>query len=260
MARHRFFLGGALRAAPGDVASARLEPRDLHHATAVLRLRAGEEVEFVEPGGHVIVSRIETVTPHELRVVVLERSPSPPPVCEAVLAQGLCKGEKMDAIVRQAVEIGADEIVPVVFERTVVRLDARKRAARTERWQAIAKSAAEQAHRSSIPRVVQPIGVKPLTDVIAGCDRALVLWEDAGAGAPSIGGALAGLRARAGEGRTPRICLVVGPEGGLTPHEVATLEAAGAVVVTLGDRPLRSETAAIVALALTFDAMGGLGP
>lgn len=251
MSAPRFFLTDALPKGEGAVV-APLAEEDLHHARAVLRIATGEEVELIEPDGAGWRARVAAAGADGLEVEALDRLEARlhPKI---TLVQGVAKGEKMDAIVRQAVEIGAVEIVPVLFERSVVKLDAKKRADRGTRWRRIAKSAAEQSHRDAVPLVHDPATLAEALPVIASHDGVIVVWEEARGQ-----GLAAGVASWATEPDV-RVALVVGPEGGLSADEVARLEGLGAVPVTLGATILRTETAAIVALALAVHAFGGLG-
>ncbi|MDZ4168831.1 MAG: 16S rRNA (uracil(1498)-N(3))-methyltransferase [Coriobacteriia bacterium] len=247
MSLHRFFLTEALAAGEGARVRLPLDSEDCHHAVSVLRLRVGEKIEGVEPDGGVWCARVEAADRDALVATLLTYTT---PVArrrpQVTLVQGVAKGEKMDAIVRQAVEVGADAVLPVLTERSIVRLDERKRAERGERWQRIAKSAAEQAHRTRVPQVAHPADWREAREQLAGADAVVVLWEDEHA--TSLAEALAPLR-----GRTDaHVALVVGPEGGLSPDEVAVLREAGATVATLGEPILRTETAAVVAVALAI--------
>jgi 16S rRNA (uracil1498-N3)-methyltransferase len=134
-----------------------------------------------------------------------------------------------------------------------VRLDARKSAERGERLRRIARSAAEQSHRDRVPVVLDPLPLSHALPLLAGCERVVVLWEEAEGG--SIREALGDLRGKAGV----RVALVVGPEGGLDADEVEQLESAGAAVVSLGPSILRTETAAVVAASIALHELGGLG-
>lgn len=253
MSAHRFFLtsGLASDAVGGSVVGLPLSPQDLHHAVSVLRVRIGERIEVVSPDGIGWAVAVTDAQPDGLSAELLERL-DPESTPDITLVQGVAKGEKMDAIVRQAVELGARAIIPLLSERCVVRLDETKSASRTARWRRVAGSAAEQSHRSSIPRVSEPMTLARFCETLADYDAVVVLWED-----ESQGGLAAALRAAAV--RSPRVAVVVGPEGGLAASEVDVLRAAGAAVVGLGPTIMRTETAAIVGLALVASHLGGLG-
>lgn len=252
MSSHRFFLTTALTTAAEGAVALPLTPEDLHHAVRVLRIRPGEDLEVVEPGGQAWLVHVESVSEDAVEAVPVEplaEKPGP----AVVLVQGLAKGEKMDAIVRQAVEVGVAEIIPVLTRRSIVRLDARKSAERGERLRRIARSAAEQSHRNRVPDVSDPMPLDSALPLLAGCARVVVLWEDStGSG---ISEALAGLCGSP----NARVAVVVGPEGGLDSAEVAQLEAIGAVVASLGPSILRTETAAVVAVSIALHELGGLG-
>jgi 16S rRNA (uracil1498-N3)-methyltransferase len=249
---HRFFLAGPLPAEPGQPLP--LASADLHHAVRVLRLRVGEHVEVVEVAGEVL--RAEVVSADDAGVVVTLLGPlsdGSRPLPHVTLFQGVAKGDKMDDIVRQAVEVGAEAVVPLMTSRTIVRLDATKRASRAERWQRIAKSAAEQAKRASVPSVSAPVGFAEATELLTEYDRVVVLWEESQS--TGLREALSDLRGHA----DARVALVIGPEGGLSAEEVSSLEARGAVVASLGPTVMRTQTAAVVSLVLAIAALGGMG-
>jgi 16S rRNA (uracil1498-N3)-methyltransferase len=255
MSFHRFFLTGPL---PGGVAARPLplSAADVHHAANVLRVKAGETIEVVEPNGAAWRVQVSAVGSQAIEGDLLGRieGATEAELPSVTLFQGVAKGEKMDDVVRQAVEIGAAAIVPVITSRSVVKLDADKRVARGERWRRIAESAAKQAHRNRVPEVSDPVGFAEATCLLGDFDCAIVLWEE------SSGAGIAELLARPAGAERPRtVALFVGPEGGLTTAEVETLVAAGALVATLGPSVLRTETAALVALALAVHELGGLG-
>lgn len=168
-----------------------------------------------------------------------------------VLVQCVAKGDKMDTIVRQAVEVGVSAIVPVMGERTIVRLDGRKRAERGERWRRVAKAAAEQSHRAFVPEVTDPAPFEETMELLASYDRVVVMCE--GESDISLASALCGL------GDSPSCAVVVGPEGGLSDAEVRLLLEHDAAPASLGTTILRTETAAVVAVALVLHQLGGLG-
>jgi 16S rRNA (uracil1498-N3)-methyltransferase len=250
MSAHRFFIVAPLGEGPEQLLP--LAPDDAHHAVAVLRVRPGEELDVVEPTGRVM--RVEVVSAGAegvfarlLREVATTAQP------QVTLVQGVAKGDKMDDIVRQAVELGAEKIMPVLTARSVVKLDTRKRAERGARWRRVAEAAAKQSKRNAIPVVEDPTTLRGLEVVFAGYDLVAVLWEECdGLG---LVDAVSPFAARP----NARVAVVVGPEGGLTAEEVTRLVDAGAVAVTLGPSILRTETAAVAAVALALSALGGLG-
>jgi 16S rRNA (uracil1498-N3)-methyltransferase len=249
---HRFFLSGPWPVLPGEPLP--LSAADQHHAVRVLRLRAGEIIELVGPDGDVASAEVVSADDGGVVATVVGAVEGANQVLPRVtLFQGVAKGDKMDDIVRQAVEVGAEAIVAMVTSRTIVKLDAAKRASRGERWRRIARSAAEQSKRSSVPQVSDPVTLAEAIEQLASFDRVVVLWEQSsGLG---LAEALVGVGADSGA----RVALVVGPEGGLSANEVDALAQAGAVVASLGPTVMRTETAAVVSLALAMGALGGMG-
>ncbi len=154
MSRSRFFLVSELPA--GSPVVLPLSPADQHHASRVLRVVAGEEIDVVEPSGAIWRVRVLRVSEDGISVERISELPASlhPHVG---LFQGVAKGDKMDLIVRQAVEVGASEIVPVLMSRSVVRLDPGKRNERGERWRRVARASAEQARRAAVPVVSDPV-------------------------------------------------------------------------------------------------------
>jgi 16S rRNA (uracil1498-N3)-methyltransferase len=250
MSAHRFFLESPV-ARDGASELLALSDADVHHAVDVLRLRVGETIDVVEPGGRVLSARVTEATRRGVRAEVLGEVSPRDGLARVTLVQGVAKGDKMDDIVRQAVEVGAEAIWPVLTARSVVKLDARKRLERGERWRRVAEAAAKQAKRASIPDVRDPMPLRVVAESLAQFDATIVLWEECGEERLSR----AVSRIARACGADARIALVVGPEGGLAAEEVAALEAAGACTATLGPTILRTETASVVALALALDAL-----
>ncbi len=223
------------RLGEGDVFTA-FDPEQAIEADAVI----------VESSGRSVRVRIEGARAAE---VVAPRA--------VTLVQALGKGDKLDAIVRDATELGVSRIVPVIAERSVVRpVDA---SARLSRWRRIAVEAARQCGRGDTARID---AVSPLIEAV----RALAPEHgrgDAGAwgaclvpGAPALlGQMLLALPAKA------PFTIVVGPEGGLAPGEIEACEAAGLACVGLGALVLRTETvcAAVLGALLVLDASPGAG-
>jgi 16S rRNA (uracil1498-N3)-methyltransferase len=162
------------------------------------------------------------------------------------LLQGVARGERMDLIVQKATELGIARIVPVLAERSVVRVDSKQRARKQEHWQGIVIAACEQCGRNRVPIVDEPM---PLGDALAKlpADSARALL------AADAGQSLADFAAR---GARRPLALLIGPEGGLADNERQFAAARGFQDCRLGPRILRTETAGLAALA-TLQAVAG---
>lgn len=228
-----------------------LSAEDARHLAVVLRASSGDEIVAVTPAGSALRVRLDSAGTEAVRGTVLEVMP---PVTEprVTLVYGVSKGAKVDQVVEDAVEVGASAILPVFCARSVVRMDAQKRAERGARWRRVAAAAAKQAQRTSVPRVDDPCDLRDALAAIAEHDLVLVAWEEAdGLGMrEALDSALAS---------SATVAVVVGPEGGLTDFEVESLREAGAIPVTLGATILRTETAGLIATALAIHELGGLG-
>lgn len=225
---------------------------DVHHARDVARLGVDEQIAVVEPDRSAWVVRI-TALGEAIEGLPVGELPAPAEP-HVTLIQGLAKGDKLDLIVEKTVELGIEAVVPIAFERSIVRLDGDRAQKRGERLRRVAGAAAKQAQRTYVPAILDPQPALLLLRVLADFDVVLVAWEDAD-DAPGIGEALTTARAS----RDSRVAIVVGPEGGLSEPEVAALTGAGAYAVSLGEFVLRTETAGIVASALCIYELGGLG-
>jgi 16S rRNA (uracil1498-N3)-methyltransferase len=159
---------------------------------------------------------------------------------EIVVAQGVPKGQKMDFIVEKLTELGVAAIVPLQSERTVVSDVSPNK---LERWRRLAKTAAQQCGRATIPLIEDPANLEQLLSRADAFDAVLLPWELAEP---------VPLRERLPallEG-AKRVLLIVGPEGGFSHAEAAAAQAAGAHAISLGKRILRTETAGLAAVAV----------
>lgn len=187
-----------------------------------------------------------------VRVLLEEALPAAEPPISITLLQSLVKGEKMDLIVRQAVELGVSTLIPVITGRSVPRWSAVQETRRLERWRAIARSAAAQCRRCRLPAVKAVIDFQRALAEIKAAPVALVPWEE------EKDTGIAGICSRPSP-QNRSVLVFIGPEGGLSSEEAAALSTAGAFKVHLGPRILRVETAAAVTLALVQAAWGDLG-
>ncbi len=159
-----------------------------------------------------------------------------------VLFQSLPKGDKMETVIQKAVELGVSEIVPVATQNCVVKLDEKRAAAKRSRWQAIAKSAAEQSKRSRIPQVGEVRDFRAAFEDAGRLDVRLFPYENA-RGMAHTREVLRGIK----EGDS--VGIFIGPEGGFSPQEVE-LARGEMEIISLGNRILRTETAGMAALSM----------
>ncbi len=222
----------------------------LHYLARVLRLGPGDELEVFDGAGRVFAARLASLDEDEA-IVELGPAREAPVAPRITLAQGIAKGDKMDLVVQKATELGVARVVPLQLERCVVRLDAARGADRAKRWQRIADEAARQSGRADVPAIDAPASLERfLADAASRGEQAAVLWEEEGSArlGPWIASHL-------GE----PMALVIGPEGGLSAAEVETIRGAGGMVVGLGPRILRTETAGLAALSVAMHLAGELG-
>ena len=159
---------------------------------------------------------------------------------QVTLLQGVARGERMDFIVQKATELGVVRIVPVLCERSVVKLDAKQRSRKRDHWQAVSISACEQSGRNRVPEVSEPAALGDAVATLAAGGLHCLLAAD---GEES----LASAAARA----APRpIVLLIGPEGGLAENERRFALGNGFVACRMGPRVMRTETAGLAALAI----------
>ncbi len=226
---------------------------DVKHIVRVLRMEAGERVIVCDGIGHAFcVELTDLGQDRVLGQIVEQLTDQVETAVKITLAQGLPKGDKMDMIVQKGTEVGISRFIPLEMARCIVQYDQKKEQKRRERWQKIAKEAAEQAHRTLVPSVAVGMTFERLMNSLDGFDLVIVPYE---------GEKARGLREVLSERPdVEHICMVIGPEGGITEKEIATALAMGAIPVTLGSRILRTETAGLVAAACIcyqFGEMGG---
>jgi len=215
----------------------------------VLRLRAGDTVVATDGAGHDYTVRLESLGDAVTGTVLAAAAGPRESPLAVTLVQGVPKGDKMEAIVRAATELGVARVRPALCERTIVRLEPGRWRDRARRWQRVAREAAKQCGRAVIPEVEPP---RALGECLVGetVDLGLCLWEGGGVPLPE---ALAAATA-------PRSALIViGPEGGLAPAEVDAARARGLTIAALGPRILRTETAGPAVIAILQARFGDLG-
>ncbi len=209
------------------------------HLTRVLRLEAGAKIVVFDGRGGEYAAEIASAG-KQVRARVLRHDPvereSP---LHITLLQGVARGERMDLIVQKATELGVARIVPVLAERSVVKVDAKQRERKREHWQSIVVSACEQCGRNRVPAV---------HDAVALGD-ALKLLPEGGMRCLLAADAPDSLAQAATRAAGAKLVLLIGPEGGLADGEQKFALANGFIACRLGPRIMRTETAGLAALA-----------
>jgi 16S rRNA (uracil1498-N3)-methyltransferase len=219
--------------------------KDVNHIKNVMRLKQGDEIS-VRTGQDDREYRygIEEFTDSEVvcRLRFVKEADVELPV-KVYIFQGLPKADKMELIIQKAVELGAAEIIPVQMRRCVVKLDGAKKGKKTQRWQAIAESAAKQSRRAVVPLVREPMTMEEAVRFAEQNTDVRLLPYELQEADGSTREVMDGIR----EGSA--VSIFIGPEGGFDPAEVELAREAGVVPISLGKRILRTETAAMVALS-----------
>lgn len=205
------------------------------HLTRVLRARVGADLVLFNGDGCEYDGAIDSIRGSAVAIAVAQRRPvdreSP---LRITLVQSVPRGDRMDFILQKATELGVHRIVPVLSQRSVVRLDDKQAAAKLLHWRAICVNACEQCGRNVLPTVEQP---RQLIDHLVAAAPALRLV----------------MSPRAGDNLPPQsglaeVEIIIGPEGGFEAQEMQAMRVAGIRGIRLGPRILRTETAAVAAL------------
>lgn len=219
-----------------------------NHVVRVLRLGAGDVIAVFDGQGEEYGGRIQSVRRGEVRIELAEQRAN---ACDSplrlTLAQAVARGERMDWVVQKAVELGATRIVGVLTERSVVRLDAAQARSKHRHWQGVAAAACEQSGRARLAEIPAPVALEDWLAGLPGGGLRVLPSPEAAQGLEALPVASSG-----------EVLVLVGPEGGLTEREVSSALAHGFRPVRLGPRVLRTETAAVVALALLQQRYGDL--
>ena len=227
--------------------SLQLTDREAHHATRVLRLRAGDEVLVLDGQGSEIFCTVLETKKNSVRLTVVSHKSTPPPPWQITLLQAVPKGKIIESIIQKAVELGVHRIVPLLTDRVVTRLEGADAAHKAGKLQQIAVEAIKQCGSPWLPKIELPMtpkeflarNEKPELPLIAslqpGSQHARKYFE----------------QFQSAHRRKPATtCVWIGPEGDFTLEEVQAIQAAGALPITLGRLVLRVETAATYCLAI----------
>lgn len=217
------------------------------HLTRVLRLREGDPVVLFNGDGHDYPARLIGAGPRaSAEILAREPALAAEAALTITLVQALARGEKMDWIIQKATELGVARIVPVVTQRSEVRLDGERADRRLAHWRKVAIGACEQCGRARVPEIAPPRSLHAAIETLA---EPLRIALD-----PDGDGRLADLPSSPASA----LAFAVGPEGGFDDHELAAFGRAGWRRLRLGARILRTETAGMAAIAALLALAGDL--
>ena len=234
--------------APGELA---VRGDDHHYLFHVRRMRPGDRLVLFDGEGREAEAEVKSIGSRaatlEVAAGVVVAPARAAPSLTVILS--LIKGERMDSCLTKLVEIGVGRIVPLLAERSVVRLDGERAERRRERYRALVRAAVQQCRAVQVP-VVDPIcSLGQALALTADAELKVVFWE----GAQAVP-----LRSVLPEATPSGVVVLVGPEGGLSAEEVDSAVAAGFRVAGLGPRILRADTAAVAGAAILAYALGDI--
>ena len=215
------------------------------HAATVRRIRPGERADVTDGKGLVAECVVTAAAGSQVELRVQARREVPAPEPRIAVVQAIAKGERAELAVETMTEVGVDVIVPWEAERCVARWPADRAAKSLGRWRSAAREASKQARRARMPEVTGAASSAEVAARIADATCAIVLEPGATQALSRLPVPVSG-----------DIALVVGPEGGVSPAEMAAFTAAGAIPARLGDSVLRTSTAGAVGAAVLMTATG----
>ena len=227
-----------------------INEHDAKHIVKVLRMTVGTPIEMV-CAGQCFTAELSKVANGDVRAKLLDTLDTYEESDRNIyLIQGVAKGEKMDFILQKSVELGLHTFIATECTRSVVRIIGDKEEKRLARWNKISEEAAKQCGRIHIPEAKLANGMKQAIAMLPEDTAIILAWEEE---------ENLGLKTILPDITAKNIAIIVGPEGGLTEDEVTVAKNAGAQIVSLGKRILRTETAALALLSITQYQLGDLG-
>jgi 16S rRNA (uracil1498-N3)-methyltransferase len=225
---------------------------DARHMVKVLRLKPGDKVVVFDGSGFDYEAEIISTSSETVGASIKKKCPSKPESrARITVAQAMLKGKKMDTLIRQATELGIAKWIPFNAERSIPKLNQKRRSDRLERWQTIVKESLKQSRRGELTKISPITSFKEMLTLGQPNQVKVVFWENATEPLEKL------IQEYPENSRT--ICIVLGPEGGFTKKEIETARSMDFKPASLGSRILRAETAALSACVLMQYVFGDLG-
>lgn len=222
-----------------------LSGEEHHHLSRVVRIKSQEKVWLFDGLGMSYMARVEEIGPEKTRLVVLKTIAAEEPRVKIVLGQAVLKAKKMEMILQKTTELGISEFLPVVTERTIVKIQQKERQ-RQDRWQRIIREAAKQSRRTVFPTIQTP---SSLSEVVSRRNDERMLFFSEHQGTPLKDILL--FKSPQSEDKIPAsVIILIGPEGGWTHEEEKIMLSHEYEAVSLGQAVLRAETTAVSAVAM----------
>ena len=218
--------------------------KEARHIVTVLRMKKGETLILMDREGQSFEATIEAVHYKEVKVRITKTIPPlPPSPIEMSLAQAIIKSHPMEYLIKKVTELGIGSIHPFYSERTVIKLKPEQLKNKMDRWMEIMKSACKQCGRVTLPTLNTPLPFEELINTVPNKKTLKVLlWEDEDK--------VDLKRLLTSMSSAPHVFVIVGPEGGFTSNEINLAREAGFQIISLGNRILRAETAAVSLISI----------
>ena len=217
---------------------------DAFHITSVMRCKIADQI-LVSDGNKTYLVKISSLSNKmvSFEIIKEEAGNNEMPVFVTIF-QGYPKGDKMEDIIKHGTELGAYEFYPVMMKRSIVKIEKKKKQSKLDRFNKIAKEAAEQSYRDRLPKVVDILNLKQID--FSSYDYKILCYEEVAKEKEdsNFNNIVKKLK------KNDKVAVVIGPEGGIDISEVEELKNAGAQVVSLGNRILRTETVALSMLSI----------
>lgn len=215
---------------------------DVNHIKNVLRLKLNEKITICDKDTSTnYLCEIKNIDNKIIKCEIIEKMKSETESnIKLTIMQGLPKADKMELIIQKGTELGVSEFIPVAFKRSIVKLSGKDEVKKIERWNKISEVASKQSGRDIVPNVSLVKSIKQISEIIKDYDLVLVAYE-----LEKNNYIKYELQKINKIDEELKIAVIIGPEGGIDPEEVEILANAGAKVITLGKRILRTETVAL---------------